>query len=94
VTVGPLAAEARTLYKRWDAAYLDFADERDGDAAARPAVHRAMSVSRLAAAVAEFTAKDCRDSANFASMMYELAAGLDWEDDELINAVRRELALS
>jgi hypothetical protein len=85
------ASAAKALYSQWDEAYLDLADEHDGDVEARAAVYRALSVSRLAAAVAEFTTKDCRDPDSFSSVMYELAAGLDWQDEALIDVVRKEL---
>lgn len=84
---------AQSLYEEWDEAYLQLSDDHDGDVKAHPEIYRGLEVSRLAAAVAEFTNKDCGELPNFSSMMYELAAGLDWDDEVLINVVQRELAL-
>jgi hypothetical protein len=87
-------ALARSLYTEWDEAYLQLSDEHDGDSSAHPEIYRGFETSRLAAAVAGFKSRDCRERRNFTSVMYELAAGLDWNDDVLISAVQSELALT
>jgi hypothetical protein len=85
---------AQSLYDEWDDAYLQLSDEDDGAAADQLAIYRGFEISRLASAVAEFKNKNCREFENFSSVMYELAAGLDWEDDTLISTVQGELALN
>src|SRR5262245_1430363 len=61
-------AAANALYAEWDNAYLDYADEHDGDEAAEPAVRRLAIISRLAAAVSAYLGTDCREPAAFGSM--------------------------